>query len=239
MTQELIEATVGELVVERPSRARVFEKLGIDYCCGGKKPLGSAIRERGLDAGEVLAELEKEQRAAAEPAERNWATASMTDLCDHIESTHHAYLKQELPRLEFLTAKIASRHGEHRPALLEVHSVFRLLKEELESHMMKEERILFPLCRRLDTADVLPPSHCGSVGNPIAVMVREHEDAGDALSRIRELTEGYSLPADACNTYRATFDSLRQLERDMHQHVHKENNILFPKAVRAEALLSR
>jgi regulator of cell morphogenesis and NO signaling len=113
------------------------------------------------------------------------------------------------------------------------------LKAEMESHMMKEERILFPLCRTLDTTDVLPPSPCGSVNNPIQVMIREHEDAGDALARMRELTDNYSLPADACNTYRATFDALEQLERDMHQHVHKENNILFPKAVRAEQLLSR
>jgi regulator of cell morphogenesis and NO signaling len=239
MSQELIEATVGQLVVERPSRARVFEKLGIDYCCGGKKPLRRAIEERGLDTGNVVAELEKEQAGPTEHTERNWATASLTDLCDHIESTHHAYLKGELPRLAYLTHKIADRHGDRRPALAEVHNVFMSLKEEMESHMMKEERILFPLCRRLDTADVLPESHCGSVNNPIQVMVREHEDAGDALARIRELTENYSLPADACNTYRATFGSLQQLERDMHQHVHKENNILFPKAVRAEKLLSR
>jgi regulator of cell morphogenesis and NO signaling len=239
MSQTLIETTVGQLVVERPSRARVFEKLGIDYCCGGKKPLGSAIEERGLDAGAVVAELEQEQTGAAPQGGRNWATASLTDLADHIESTHHAYLKAELPRLAQLTHKVASRHGDRRPELVEIYDVFSGLKAEMESHMMKEERILFPLCRRLDTAETLPPSHCGSVANPIEVMVREHEDAGDALARIRVLTNDYTPPPDACNTYRATFDSLRQLEADMHQHVHKENNILFPKAARAERLLSR
>jgi regulator of cell morphogenesis and NO signaling len=239
MSQTLIETTVGELVVERPSRARVFEKLGIDYCCGGKKPLRNAIEERGLDAGTVVAELEQEQAGAAAQAERNWATASLTDLADHIEATHHAYLKGELPRLAQLTHKVASRHGDRRPELVEIYNVFAALKAEMESHMMKEERILFPLCRRLDTAETLPASHCGSVANPIEVMVREHEDAGDALARIRELSSNYTPPADACNTYRATFDSLRQLEADMHQHVHKENNILFPKAIRAERLLSR
>ena len=239
MNQALIETTVGQLVVDRPSRARVFEKLGIDYCCGGKKPLLRAIEERGLDPESVVAELEHEQAAESPRAERNWATASLTDLCDHIESTHHAYLKEELPRLELLTAKIASRHGDARPALREVHNVFRQLKQEMDSHMLKEERILFPLCRRLDAAETLPPSHCGSVNNPIEVMIREHDDAGAALGRIRELTDDYTLPPDACNTYRATFASLQQLERDLHQHVHKENNILFPKAARAERLLSR
>ena len=238
MSQTLIESTVGQLVVERPSRARVFERLGIDYCCGGKKPLVRAIQEQGLDVTSVVAELEKEQAGGGEPAERNWATASLTDLCDHIESTHHAYLKDELPRLAFLTHKIASRHGDRRPALVEVHRVFTALKAEMESHMAKEEQILFPLCRKLDVADVLPTSHCGSVNNPIQVMIREHEDAGGALSKIRALTDDFALPADACNTYRATFDSLRHLERDMHQHVHKENNILFPKAARVEKLLS-
>src|SRR5688500_15441604 len=136
MNQTLIESTVGQLVVERPSRARVFEKLGIDYCCGGKKPLAKAIQEQGLDAGNVVAELEKEQAGGTEPAERNWATASLTDLCDHIESTHHAYLKDELPRLAYLTHKVASRHGDGRPSLIEVHNVFMALKAEMESHMM-------------------------------------------------------------------------------------------------------
>ncbi|HSV13163.1 MAG TPA: hemerythrin domain-containing protein, partial [Tepidisphaeraceae bacterium] len=141
-------------------------------------------------------------------------------------------------RLAFLTGKIAARHGEHRPALVQVQRVFAELKAEMDSHMMKEERILFPLCRQLDTADALPSSHCGSVANPIEVMIREHDHAGDALARIRALTDTYTVPADACNTYRALFDSLQQLERDMHQHVHKENNILFPKAIRQERLLS-
>jgi regulator of cell morphogenesis and NO signaling len=236
LTEEL---TVGQLVVQRPSRARVFERLGIGYCCGGKKPLQQACREKNLDFDGVVRELEKEESAVPDQAERNWASASLTDLCDHIEQTHHAYLKEELPRLAFLTSKIAARHGENRPALVQVQRVFAELKAEMDSHMMKEERILFPLCRALDTAEELPASHCGSVGNPIEVMIREHEHAGDALAQIRRLTDGYACPADACNTYRATFDSLQQLERDLHEHVHKENNILFPKAIRHERLLSR
>jgi regulator of cell morphogenesis and NO signaling len=231
------EATVGELVVERPSRARVFEKIGIDYCCGGKKPLQQVCRERNLDYAAVVAELDKDQSAPV-TGERNWASASLTDLCDHIELTHHDYLKQELPRLEFLTTKVASRHGDKRPELIEVQRVFAELKAEMDLHMMKEERVLFPLCRQLDVAEELPAMHCGSVANPVEVMIREHEHAGDALARIRALTDNYTCPSDACNTYRALFDALEHLEHDMHEHVHKENNILFPKAVRLERLLS-
>jgi regulator of cell morphogenesis and NO signaling len=229
--------TVGELVVERPSRARVFERLGIDYCCGGMRPLCQACQERGLDLEAVCSELEREQVAEPSDRARTWATASLADLCDHIEQTHHAYLKQELPRLGFLTHKVAARHGDRRPALVEVNRVFIAFKAELEMHMMKEEHVLFPLCRKLDTAEALPPMHCGSVSNPIEVMMREHQDAGDALAQIRKLTDDFTCPADACNTFRATYDSLRELEKDMHQHVHKENSILFPKAIRLEKLL--
>jgi regulator of cell morphogenesis and NO signaling len=231
------EATVGQLVAERPSRARVFERLGIDYCCGGKHPLRDACQRKGLDYNAVLAELDQAQTGT--PAgDRNWASASVTDLCNHIEQTHHAYLKQELPRLEFLTTKVAARHGDSRPALREVHKVFMSMKDELLQHMMKEERVLFPLCRQLDAADELPAMPCGSVGNPIEVMMQEHEDAGDALAQIRGLTDDFECPPDACNTFRAMYDSLHQFEQDMHQHVHKENNIMFPKAIRLEKLLS-
>ncbi len=240
MSSTWIESTVGQLVVERPSRARIFEKLGIDYCCGGKKPLFQAISEKGLDLQRVVAELEQEVVGQqSEPHGRDWSTASLTDLCDHIETTYHRPLKEELPRIEFLTHKVAARHGDGHPELIEIHRIFVALQEELTSHMMKEERVLFPICRQLDKAEKLPPTHCGSIANPIGQMVHEHDDAGLSLARINELTNNYTPPADACNTYRATFDALRQLERDMHQHVHKENHILFRKAERLEKLLSR
>ena len=151
MSQTLVDATVGQLVVERPSRARVFEKFGIDYCCGGKVPLKHAIAAKGLQAETIVAELEHEQTPGDQPVfERNWATASLTDLCDHIEQTHHARLKQDLPRLEFLTAKVASRHGDRRQELKEIHRIVLALRAELESHMAREEQVLFPFCRRLE-----------------------------------------------------------------------------------------
>jgi regulator of cell morphogenesis and NO signaling len=242
MSTHTIEKSVGELVTERPSRARLFERLGIDYCCGGKKLLDQACRDKHLDVVGVLKELQDEEATDVAPQDRNWSSASLTDLCDHIEQTHHAYLKQELPRLDHLTRKIAAVYGDREPSLREVQRIFEAFSGELTAHMAKEEGILFPLCRRLDRADQLPPPFRGpggGIANPIEVMIREHEHAGDALAQIRALTNGFTCPSDACNTYRVTFAALEQLERDLHHHVHKENNILFPKAVRLERLLRR
>jgi len=232
-----LERTIGELVAERPARARVFEGFKIDYCCGGKKPLADACRARGLDPQTVLDMLAIVDDTAPRE-ERDWTKATITELCDNVESTHHAYLKEELPRLDFMARKVAMRHGDHRPELVELRDVFLVFKDELESHMAKEEQVLFPLCRRLDRGDASSPSHCGSVQNPIRVMIREHDDAGNALERMRDLTHGFVPPGDACNTYRAYFDALATLERDMHRHVHKENSVLFPKAVEAERRLA-
>jgi regulator of cell morphogenesis and NO signaling len=227
--------TVGQLVVERPARARVFERLGIDYCCGGTIPLAEACQKKGLPLDNVLRELDRAE-AVVGPSTRAWGDATMTELADHIEATHHAYLKEELPRLEFFLNKMARRHGPTQPHIVELRDVFVAFKAELERHMAKEEQILFPLCRQLDAGDPARFGCGGSVQGPISVMVREHDDAGHALERMRTLTNGYHAPEDACNTYRAVFYSLGELEADMHQHVHKENNILFPRAEEAEAM---
>jgi regulator of cell morphogenesis and NO signaling len=235
-TTDRLHTTVGQLVTERPSRARIFETFGIDYCCGGKKPLAQAIAESGLDEKIVLGVLEALDTQAP-GADRDWSKATITELADHIEQTHHAYLKIELPRLHSLVTKVAIRHGELRPQLVELARVYARFQEELQSHMHKEEAVLFPICRKLEAGR--GPQSCGSVTNPIAVMIREHDDAGDALKQMRELTDDYTPPPDACNTYRALFDSLRQLELDMHRHVHKENSILFPKAAEREARLAQ
>ena len=233
-----LEVTVGQLVTERPGRARVFEAFGIDYCCGGKKPLKQAIEEKGLSQNTVLGILDALDEQGPAAHERDWSTAGLSDLADHIEQTHHAYLKRELPRLEFLINKVASKHGEARSQLVDLARVFKAFKAELESHMQKEEVVLFPICRQLESAKSPTRFHCGSVENPISVMIREHDDAGDALKRMRELTDDYMVPADACGTYRAAFDSLKELELDMHRHVHKENSILFPKVIELEQKLN-
>ena len=232
-----LQTTIGQLVTERPGRARIFEAFGIDYCCGGKKLLADAIFDKGLDQSTVLTILDAFDDQAPQ-TERDWSKATLAELADNIEQTHHAYLKNELPRLEFLVNKVANRHGELKPSLIELAQVFNAFKAELDSHMQKEEMVLFPICRQLDQASGPQRFHCGSVENPIAVMIREHDDAGHALARMRTLTDNYTAPIDACNTYRALFDSLRELEQDMHRHVHKENSILFPRAVERESQLA-
>lgn len=226
--------TVGELVREIPARSRVFERFSIDYCCGGKVPLHEACRARGLDPEHIEAELARVSTEQAEP--NNPSSMGLADLADHIESTHHAYLREELPRLDFLTKKVAQVHGDAEPRLNEIRRVFVACREELESHMLKEERVLFPMIRELERADGPVTFHCGSLANPIRMMEHEHDQAGDAMSRFKELTDGYAPPDWACNTYRAMVDGLAAFERDMHQHVHKENNVLFPRALEVEAL---
>jgi len=228
--------TVGELVKDRPARSRVFEQLRIDYCCGGKVPLAEACARRGLDADDVLRQI---QQADAEDQRYVDADAmGLAELADHIEQTHHAYLREELPRLDAMSRKVAAVHGDGEPRLNALREVFVGFRDELLSHMIKEEQILFPMIRELERAETLPAFHCGSVANPIRVMEHEHDGAGDALGRFRELTDGYSPPDWACNTFRALYDALRTLEANMHQHVHKENNVLFPKALARETALA-
>ena len=226
------ESTVSDLVVERPSRSRVFEELGIDYCCGGGVPLKEACAGAGLDVDEVLAELER--REAGQTADEAGLTGmGLGEMVDHVVETHHAYLKEELPRLSFLVDKVANVHGGAHPELMELRGVFERLRMELEEHTEKEERVLFPACRELERGKSI--FSFGSVKGPIASMMAEHVEAGVYLGRIRELTWDYDLPKDACNTYRAMLDGLAELERDTHYHVFKENSILFPKAASAEA----
>jgi regulator of cell morphogenesis and NO signaling len=239
-----VNMTVGRLVAERPRAARTLERLGIDYCCGGKRPLSEVCAERGMDARALLDAVTADEcggeggPGACRPEERDWSKAGLAELCDHIEATHHAYLREELPRLSALIAKVASVHGEREPDLHALARVFRDFRMELEAHMAKEDQVLFPMIRRLEEADTLPSFHCGSVNNPIRVMEFEHDNAGAALARMRELTRDYTPTPEACNTYRVMLDSLAVLEKDMHQHVHKENNILFPRASALEARLA-
>jgi regulator of cell morphogenesis and NO signaling len=233
-----IQATVGELVRQVPNRARVFESHKIDYCCGGKVSLARACEKRGIDAGEVLKQLAANDTAARDQPIVDADAMTLTELADHIEQTHHAYLREELPRLEFMTEKVSRVHGDKEPRLLQVREAFVALKAELEPHMMKEERVLFPIIRQLEASTTTPEFHCGSVANPIRQMEHEHDQAGDALAIIREATDDFVPPEWACNTYRAMIDTLEKLEADMHQHIHKENNVLFPKAIELETARS-
>jgi regulator of cell morphogenesis and NO signaling len=221
-------------VAEQPARSRVFEGFGIDYCCGGKRTLADACVAKGLDLRKVTEALNALD-VVSEPIAVDWTKTTMTTLADHIERTHHQYLREALPRLSMLTQKVANAHGAKDGRLIELREVFTPFRKELEEHMWKEEAVLFPLMRKMDRASSFPPFHVRTIESPIRVMVAEHDDSGAALATMRELTDGYRAPEDACGTYRAMLDALAELERDMHQHVHLENNVLFPMAVSRES----
>lgn len=231
--------TVREFAVENPNATRIFESLGIDYCCGGHKPLTEACAAANVSIDDVLTRLEQaEAQAAQNAAYRDWQKESVTALIDHIVSTHHMYVKSESPRIQQLLAKVVSVHGQNHPELLRVQEIFSALAQELASHLMKEEQILFPYLVQMDaatgTAASAPSSCFGTVQNPIRMMMFEHDSAGDALRDLREVTSNYATPADACITYKTLYQAIEAFEKDLHQHIHLENNILFPRSLEME-----
>jgi regulator of cell morphogenesis and NO signaling len=235
MTAIEAKMTVGELVNQRMSRTRVFERFGVDYCCGGKTPLIEACAKGGVELSDVLEALREAEAHSPPDQEKDWSQESMSALVDHILATHHAYLREELPRLAELTEKVVAAHSERHPEVRLIREVFQSLKNELEMHMGKEEEILFPMVKQIEAGRVGAAGHCGSVANPIQVMEQEHDNAGKALARLRDLSGGFVPPEDACTAYRAMLDGLAGLEADLHLHIHKENNILFPRAIQAES----
>lgn len=222
----LMETPVGQLVAQKPHAARVFEKYGIDYCCGGKLSLATVIQRKQLDPEVILKELAKPAAGASPDGDRNWNEAPLGELAEHILSTHHIYLKEEMPRLAQLAAKVARVHGPNHPELVELAQVYHKFQREMDDHLAKEEHILFPAILRLVNGQGDFP-----IQNPIRVMEMEHDSAAADLERMRTLTQGYQLPEDACYSYRSLFGGLEALEADTHQHIHKENNLLFPKAI--------
>ncbi len=223
-----IETTVGDVVRSSPARSRLFEQLGIDYCCGGKKPLAEACRGKGLDPATVVAMLTVLERGSN--GDRVDPDAmSLSELCDHIEKVHHGYLRDELPRLDFMTRKVAAVHGDHEPRLREVRRVFEIFATAISGHTEEEDKVVFPAIRELEAGG--GATEAASLKEQLAELEQEHDKAGGALAQFKALTDGYTPPEWACNTFRALYDALARLEEDMHQHVHKENNILFPKAL--------
>lgn len=220
-----IDRTVGELVAERPGRSRVFQSFQIDFCCQGGRTLREACEKRGVAVASVIEQLDAEA-AVSTPALSNPATLPPAELASYIVTTHHDFLRRELPRLQAMADRVAHVHGGHTPSLVEVQEVFTGLRLELESHIMKEEQILFPAICEMASGHREPVSLDG----PIACMINEHDDAGQALERLNSLTSGYTPPAEACNTYRALFAGLGDLEEDLHRHIHLENAVLFPVA---------
>ncbi len=220
------ETRVGDLATAYPLATRIFHRHGIDYCCGGGKPLEDACQRRGVDAQTVIEEIRAELSTTDEPRQR-WDEASFEDLIGHILSTHHEYLREELPRLDAMAQKVHQVHGDKMPDVLpELATVMSGLRQELEQHMLKEEQVLFPLILQ-------GQGHMGL--GPIECMKHEHDSAANALRRLRELTSDFTVPEGACNTWRALWHGLAALETDLHQHIHLENNILFPRALNSGA----
>ena len=225
--QPIENITVAEIAAKSLAAVRVFERLGIDYCCGGKRPLTDICRQKGYDAAAVRNELEEAEKATRDTT-RDWNTAPLRELIDHIVNTHHGYLNREFPalsaRLEKVYRVYNQRHGE---TLLGLPQVFASLRSELEMHMRKEEIVLFP------AIGAHKPS--AAIENAIDAMEAEHEAAGEALAKIREITQDFHIPEYACVTYRALMSGLQELEQDLHMHIHLENNVLFPRAMQLEA----
>lgn len=227
MNTPLLDRPVGQLVAEKPTRSRVFERWGIDYCCSGKKALNEACAAKSLDPSAVLRDLE-ESDAGSQSVAVDWTKETLTALCDHIENVHHGYLRLALPRLTMLTEKVAGRHGQRDPRLVELSEVFQAFRSEMEAHTAKEDRMLFPAIRSLE-GEATPFAR--QISQPIQVMLVDHDNAGAALEKMSVLTDGFVPGSDACNTHRAMLDALAELVHETHEHVHLENNILFPRAI--------
>lgn len=235
--------TVRDMALNIPGATRVFENLGIDYCCGGNKPLKEACGEANLEINEVIDSLESavaehRQRNAADLKAEDWQNAPLGNLIAHIQGTHHKYVRTEIARLRPLFDKVCNVHGTKHSELLPLRSDFHALAQELTTHMMKEEMVLFPYIERMEesllSGEPILPAPFGTVENPVAKMVHEHDAAGNLLRHMRQLSNGYEPPEGACTSYRTLYCALAEFERDLHQHVHLENNILFPRAVKME-----
>ncbi|NJW52376.1 iron-sulfur cluster repair di-iron protein [Salinimicrobium oceani] len=231
--------TVAEMVTENIKTAHIFKKYGIDFCCGGGISLEKACEKYGADYTLLSEELINVDRPSSHASNyNNWELDFLTD---HIINIHHAYVEENIPLLLQYAARVAEVHGHHYSELLEIEQLVKQVAGELSAHMKKEELILFPFIKQMTKAKAeggeLPKAPFGSVDNPIKMMETEHEDAGEALRRIAILSNNYNPPSGACNTYRAFYAKLEEFEQDLHQHVHLENNILFPKSLALEKKL--
>lgn len=236
------ETTVGAVVAADYRTAAIFSKYGIDFCCNGNKSIEDACHQGGISAEEVHAELEKVKKNIPEGDTANDYNSWPLDLlADYVERKHHRYVKEQLPVITGYIDKICSVHGDKHPELLQIQPIFAFSARELSEHMQKEEKILFPYIRQLALAaegkGERPSAFFGSVKNPIWMMTHEHDAEGQRFRSIRELSGGFATPADGCNTYRTTYSLLDAFEKDLHLHIHLENNILFPKAIELEQKL--
>jgi len=227
------EKTIREIALENPATIRVFERFGIDYCCGGRKSLEQACTELQLSAEQVREKLNEIANTTSD--ERDWQSAPLAKIIQHIVRKHHNYCRQEVPRLKALALKVKSRHGDTHPELTEIAGIVERLGNDLLMHMLKEEQVLFPYIAAVEHAHAAgeegPRPFFGHVTNPVSAMMDDHDEAGEMLRQLRKLSGDYTPPMGACPSYQGLFAGLEDFEKDMHQHVHLENNILFPRAI--------
>lgn len=235
------ESTIGELVSKDFRKAEVFKRFGLDFCCGGKKTLTKACKEKGLDVVQVEKELKavEEQPTQSSQDYNQW---ELDFLADYIVNTHHNYVLRAIPVIFEYVNKVAKVHGERHPEAIEIVNTFLKVVDELNRHMMKEENILFPYIKILASNKkngvAMEPSPFGTIQNPVKMMELEHEEVGELMDSINRLTNNYTPPADACTTFCLSYAKLKEFEDDLHQHIHLENNILFPKAIALEKEVS-
>ena len=228
---------VGEVVKLNFKTASLFQKNSIDYCCDGNKPISEACKEVGVDTGQLIEQLETIV-AQKDPDSEYFNNLSLTELSDYVVNQHHKYVHESIPPLKKNLEKICQVHGEHHPELFAIKELFFDSAGDLTMHMQKEELMLFPFIKRLELArknnTPLPRSPFGSISNPIAMMLADHQNEGDRFDQISKLSDNYQVPEDACMTYEVAFRQLCDFENDLHRHIHLENNILFPKAIELE-----
>lgn len=233
---------IGEIVKKDFRKAQVFKKFGIDFCCGGKKTLKQACEENKLDILELQKELEQIENSDANQKEIRFDEMELDELCTYIIEKHHRYVGKTIPVIFEYTQKVARVHGERNPELIEIADLFMKISHELNCHMMKEEKMLFPYISSMAIAkrekNKAPMAQFGTVSNPIQVMEDDHEEVGKLMKKIEELSQNYTAPSNACTTYRISYESLKEFAEDLYQHIHLENNILFPKAEELEKTLN-
>lgn len=230
--------TVRDIALEMPVTTRIFEEFKIDYCCHGDTPFDEACRNVGASPDIVLQKIDGVLDLSTADDNGSFAQMGLSDLIDHILDKHHVYTRDEMSHLTPLMAKVASRHGDHYAYLLELKELFQALCDDLEPHMMKEEMVLFPYIQKLEYSysnrlnTAYPPF--GTVQHPVTMMNVEHEEVGEILAKMRKVTDDYTLPAEACPSFTALYHRLGEFEKDLHQHIHLENNLLFPRAIELE-----
>lgn len=230
--------TVRELAIRIPGATRIFEDVHIDYCCRGARTLEDACKADGVALDEIVPRLERAAARMEPLAAEGWEDRPLVELLRHILDRHHTYTRDELDRLGPIVDKVARVHGDAHPELAQIRGWFREIEDELRSHLSKEEIILFPYIEDIDAASRAGRPHAvppfGTIENPVRMMMVEHDHAGDLLRKIRAATSDYTLPPNACGSYQALYAGLEELERDLHEHIHLEQNVLFPRAMELE-----